>query len=105
MITDVDVLIVGGGWTGVSAALTLHEHNGAHPDGALTFAVLEGHSSQLGGRARSYEHEWIDEKGTRRTTAFEHGAQYVGQEQSAVWELIRRAIELGLIARDDVVDG
>jgi len=38
MITDVDVLIVGGGWTGVSAALALNDHNTAHPDEAVTFA-------------------------------------------------------------------
>lgn len=105
MITEVDVLIVGGGWTGVSAALTLHEHNAANPEVALTFALLEGHPSRLGGRAKSYEYEWTDEKGARRTTDFEHGAQYVGSQQSALWELIQRAIEQGLIARDDLVDG
>jgi len=105
MITDVDVLIVGGGWTGVSAALALHEHNGAHPDAAVTFALLEGHPSRLGGRAFSYEYEWLDATGARRTTAFEHGAQYVGQSQTALWELIQRAIEQGLLSRDDLVDG
>jgi monoamine oxidase len=105
MVTDVDVLIVGGGWTGVSAALTLHEHNAAHPDDALSFALLEGHSSRLGGRAHSYEYEWTDEQGVPHKTAFEHGAQYVGKEQSALWELIQRAMEQGLIARDALVDG
>ena len=105
MITEVDVLIVGGGWTGVSAALTLHEHNTAHPNDALTFALLEGHPSRLGGRANSYEYQWTDQNGVRRTTDFEHGAQYVGKQQTALWELIQRAIEQGLIARDDLVDG
>src|SRR6185369_627120 len=105
MVTDVDVLIVGGGWTGVSAALTLHEHNAAHPDDALSFALLEGHSSRLGGRAHSYEHEWTDDQGVRRKTAFEHGAQYVGKEQTALWELIQRALEQGLISREALVDG
>jgi monoamine oxidase len=105
MITEVDVLVVGGGWTGVSAALTLGEHNAANPDDALTFALLEGHASRLGGRAYSYEYEWTDEKGAPRTTAFEHGAQYVGTQQTALWELIQRAIEQGLIARDELVDG
>ncbi len=105
MITDVDVLIVGGGWAGVSAALTLHEHNAAHPDDAVTFALLEGHPSRLGGRAFSYEYAWTDQKGVRRTTAFEHGAQYVGQEQTALWGLIRRAIEQGLITEDELVNG
>jgi len=104
-VTEVDVLIVGGGWTGVSAALTLHEHNAASPEKGLTFALLEGHPSRLGGRARSYEYEWLDEKGERRTTAFEHGAQYVGNQQSALWALIQRAIEQGLISRDALVDG
>jgi len=105
MVTDVDVLIVGGGWTGVSAALTLHEHDAAHPDDALSFALLEGHSSRLGGRAHSYEHEWTDDQGVRRKTAFEHGAQYVGKEQTALWELIQRALEQGLISREALVDG
>lgn len=105
MVTEVDVLIVGGGWTGVSAALTLHEHNAAHPDDAVSFTLLEGHGSRLGGRAYSYQHEWTDEQGVRRTTAFEHGAQYVGSQQSALWELIQRAIEQGLISRDALVDG
>jgi len=63
MITEVDVLLVGGGWTGVSAALTLHEYNVANPDAALTFALLEGHASRLGGRAYSYDYEWTDETG------------------------------------------
>jgi len=105
MITDVDVLIAGGGWTGVSAALTLHEHNVRNPDKAVTFALLEGHPTRLGGRAYSYEHEWVDESGARRKTAFEHGAQYVGNQQTALWALIQRAIEEGLIARDALVDG
>jgi len=104
MITDVDVLIVGGGWTGVSAALTLHEHNLAHPNDALTFALLEGHSSRLGGRTHSYEYAWNDQ-GSPHTTAFEHGAQYVGRTQSAIWELIQRATEQGLISRDALIDG
>lgn len=102
---EVDVLIAGGGWTGVSAALTLHEHNARNPDKAVTFALLEGHSSRLGGRAYSYEHEWLDEVGTRRTTHFEHGAQYVGTQQTALWGLIRRAIEEKLIPEDALVDG
>lgn len=105
MITDVDVLIVGGGWTGVSAALTLHEHNAAHPDNAVSFALLEGHGTRLGGRANSYDYEWIDENGAPRRTAFEHGAQYVGNTQTALWELIQRAIEQGLIPRDALVNG
>jgi len=105
MITDVDVLIVGGGWTGVSAALTLHEHNGSHPDSAVSFALLEGHASRLGGRANSYDWEWTDEQGVERRTAFEHGAQYVGNTQTALWELIQRAIEQGLIPRDALVNG
>jgi len=105
MITEVDVLIVGGGWTGVSAALALHEHNAANPADAVSFALLEGHANRLGGRANSYEYEWTDEHGVRKTTDFEHGAQYVGSQQSALWGLIQGAIEQGLISRDDLVDG
>jgi len=104
MLTDVDVLIVGGGWTGVSAALTLHEHNMAHAADAVSFALLEGHSSRLGGRTHSYEYEWTD-NGAPHATAFEHGAQYVGRQQTAIWELIQRATEQGLISRDALVDG
>jgi monoamine oxidase len=105
MSTDVDVLIVGGGWTGVSAALTLHAHNAANPNDAVSFALLEGHPSRLGGRANSYEYEWIDGNGVPRSTAFEHGAQYVGNAQSALWELIQSAIGQGLIPADALVDG
>jgi monoamine oxidase len=105
MITEVDVLIVGGGWTGVSAALTLQEHNAANPNHAVSFALLEGHPSRLGGRANSYQYEWTDEQGQLRKTDFEHGAQYIGHQQTALWELIQRAIEQGLVARDDLVDG
>ena len=105
MSTDVDVLIVGGGWTGVSAALTLHEHNSSHPDSAVSFALLEGHATRLGGRANSYDYEWTDENGVTHRTAFEHGAQYVGSTQTALWELIQRAIEQGLIPRDALVNG
>ena len=102
---DVDVLIVGGGWTGVSAALRLEEHNTANPDNAVTFALLEGHPKRLGGRAFSYTYEWKDEAGVVRTTAFEHGAQYIGQSQSALWALVQQAIKQGIISPDALVDG
>jgi monoamine oxidase len=105
MVRDVDVLIVGGGWTGVSAALTFHAYNTAHPDSPLTFALLEGHPSRLGGRAFSYGYEWKDQTGALRTTSFEHGAQYVGRSQSALWKLIQQAIEQGLLSPDELVDG
>ncbi|MBX3246299.1 MAG: FAD-dependent oxidoreductase [Myxococcales bacterium] len=105
METDVDVLIVGGGWAGTSAALALHEHNLKHPKDALRFALLEGHADRLGGRAYSFEHTFEGPDGKPRKTSFEHGAQYIGQEQKAIWGVVQDAIARGLIAADDLVDG
>jgi monoamine oxidase len=105
MTTELDVLIVGGGWTGVSAALALHEHNSANPDKAVAFALLEGDQSRLGGRAYSFVHTWTDKLGVQRSARFEHGAQYVGSEQTSIFQLIQQAIDRGLISKDDFVDG
>lgn len=61
---DVDVLIVGGGWAGTSAALALHDHNLKHPAAPVRFALLEGHASRLGGRAYSFEHTYEGSDGS-----------------------------------------
>ncbi len=104
-MTDVDVLIVGGGWTGTSAAMALHAHAQANPGEAATFALLEGHPDRLGGRAFSFPHTWKDADGNEHTTHFEHGAQYIGQDQEAIWGLVQEAIAQGLIDEDALVDG
>ena len=102
---EVDVVIVGGGWTGVSTALAFEKHNAAFPDKPVRYVLLEGHADRLGGRAYSYPYTWKDADGNEQTTHFEHGAQYIGKEQTAIWTVVQQAIELGLIDANDLVDG
>lgn len=79
--TKTQVLIIGGGWTGVSAAKELQGL------GITDFRILEAHPDRLGGRAFSYAYE----PETIRTgpRSFEHGAQYIGVGQPAIWNLAK----------------
>lgn len=106
-----DVVIVGGGFTGVSTAMRLHEYNEQQqkkPESArklVSFLLLEGDSSRLGGRARSEPVTWQGLDGKSETAFFEQGAQYVGEKQFAIWEWIEQAIKDGAIPEDSLVDG
>lgn len=104
MEEETDVLIVGGGWAGVSAALALNKHNQENPNARVDFLLLEGHADRLGGRAFSFPHCWTQE-GQAQTTYFEHGAQYIGRDQRTIWNLVQSAIADGLISENDLVDG
>jgi len=98
-----DVLIIGGGWSGVATALEIHEHNTTSKD-KVSFALIEAQDDRLGGRAYSFTENWTHD-GKPQSTAFEHGAQYIGTTQTAIWGVVQKAIKDGLIAEDDLVDG
>lgn len=85
-----EVLIIGGGWTGVSAAAELTKLG-------IDFQILEAHPDRLGGRAYSFEYNPIP--GSPTKLFWEHGAQYIGTEQTAIWALVQEH------CKDDLVDG
>ncbi len=72
--SEVDVLIIGGGLSGLSAALKVKDEAGSTP---LSYLVLEG-NARLGGRTLT--------RGQDR----DFGAAYVGASQHHVQHLIRR---------------
>jgi monoamine oxidase len=78
-VTSVDVLIIGGGLSGLSAALKLKDENDARAPGQppVTYLILEG-SERLGGRTLT--------RGADR----DFGAAYVGASQHHIQHLIRR---------------
>lgn len=80
----VDVLIVGGGFTGLAAARELNELG-------ASFRLLDAFADHLGGRAYSYDPK------TRPGTPlrFDHGAEYVGDLQNEVMQLIREELPEG----------
>ncbi|MBP7682197.1 MAG: NAD(P)-binding protein, partial [Deltaproteobacteria bacterium] len=85
-----DVLIIGGGWTGVSAATELAKLG-------VDFQLLEADPVRLGGRAYSFEYN--PNPSSPHKLYWEHGAQYVGQDQTAIWALIQEHCP------DQLVDG
>ena len=102
--TVFDIIIVGGGWSGVSSALGLEDHNKSTTNSPIKYLLLEGHSDRLGGRAYSVPHSWTED-GKERQTYLERGAQYIGENQTAIWNLVQDSIAKGLISKDDLVDG
>ena len=87
-ITTTDVLIIGGGWTGVAAARELFDRNEeARSKGLPTveFRLLEADPERLGGRAFSYGYRPSGEEGPE--LRYEHGAQYIGNQQTEIWKL------------------
>lgn len=85
-----EVLIIGGGWTGVAAATELAKLG-------VDFQLIEADPTRLGGRAYSFEY---NPNGAGAPKLFwEHGAQYVGQDQTAIWGLIQEHCP------DQLVDG
>ncbi len=78
-----DVLIIGGGFCGCSAAMSLHE-------AGVDFQLLEAASGHLGGRAFSFP--WSPSGTDGVTYHFEHGAQFVGVEQPSIMKLIHEHV-------------
>ncbi len=76
---EAEVLVIGGGWTGVSAAVELEARG-------IAFKLLEAHPDRLGGRAYSFAYN-PHEGG--EPLHWEHGAQYIGKAQTAIWALIQ----------------
>lgn len=85
-----DVLIIGGGWTGVAAATELAKLG-------IDFQLLEADPARLGGRAYSFQYN--PNGPDAQKLYWEHGAQYVGQDQTSIWELIQEHCP------DQLVDG
>ncbi len=85
------VLILGGGYTGVLAALELSKLG-------IDFHLLEADKSRIGGRAFSFKHQ-------PGGATFEHGAQYIGEEQTEIWSLAKEYtpanIVDGFVAREE----
>lgn len=73
-----DILIIGGGFTGITAAAEL-EKAGAN------FALLEAHPERIGGRAHTFGYR-VGGPG-QKEYFFEHGAQYIGHAQTEIWGL------------------
>lgn len=86
---ETEVLIIGGGWTGVSAAAELTKMG-------VSFRLLEADPSRLGGRAYSFAYN-PDPEGP--PLYWEHGAQYIGTSQTAIWELAQQHCP------DQIMDG
>jgi monoamine oxidase len=87
-ITKTDVLIIGGGFTGLSAARTLADL------GLDDFVLIDSYGSHLGGRAFSYPAPG------GQPLRYDHGAQYVGDLQNTIMAPIR-----DLLADDELVNG
>ncbi len=86
---ETEVLVIGGGWTGVSAAVELEARG-------IDFKLLEAHPDRLGGRAYSFE--YTPHEGGE-PLHWEHGAQYIGRAQTAIWALAQAH------CRKEIVDG
>lgn len=84
-----DVVIVGAGFTGITAARELARRG-------LSVRVLDAFPAHLGGRAFSYD----PEPGSGKATRFDHGAQYVGDTQNEIMQLVRE-----LLPPDALVNG
>ena len=76
-----DVLIIGAGWTGVSAAAELHA-------AGVDFELLEANPDHLGGRVYSFGYR-PGPPGSQEYF-FEHGAQYIGKMQTEIWALVQQ---------------
>jgi monoamine oxidase len=86
--SEVDVLIVGAGFTGLSAATELKNLG-------VRFRIIDAYSDHVGGRAYSYDPD--QPAGT--ALRFDHGAEYVGDMQNEIMALIARR------APNDLVNG
>lgn len=75
---DCDVLVIGAGWTGISAAQSL-------VDKGLDVQVLDQYDDHIGGRSYAFG---IEPNNTELW--YDHGAQYVGDNQNEIMALIQK---------------
>ena len=78
-LRSVDVLIIGGGFTGLTAARELTKKG-------VPCIVLEGSADHLGGRAYGYK---IRPTKNPHELSFDHGAEYVGDLQNEIMDVVR----------------
>lgn len=81
---ELDVIIVGAGFTGLAAAAELSKLG-------ASFVVLDAYTDHLGGRAYSYDAPVPSGSPLR----FDHGAQYVGDAQNAIMDVVREKLPAG----------
>lgn len=81
----IDVVIVGGGFTGIAAARELSALG-------LSFVLLDAYDDHLGGRAYSYDLAAGDP-----ALRFDHGAEYVGDLQDEIMLQIRELLPAGAL--------
>lgn len=74
-----DVIIIGGGFTGISAARELQKLG-------VKFKLLDSFTDHLGGRAYSYD------PGHTNGVRFDHGAEYIGDLQNDIMQLIKEEL-------------
>jgi monoamine oxidase len=82
------VLIIGGGFTGVMAAVELEKLG-------VDYRLLEAHPDRLGGRAYSYA--YMPHTKAPGGPVFEHGAQYIGHDQSEIWALANEYVKTSIV--------
>ena len=87
-VLTTDVLIIGGGLTGLTAAAELHRAK-------VKFALLEAHPERLGGRVKTSARP-ASGPGSK-DYHFDHGAQYIGQTQSEIWRLAQEHLPHAVI--------
>jgi monoamine oxidase len=81
---ELDVIIVGARFTGLAAAAELSKLG-------ASFIVLDAYADHLGGRAYSYDAPVPSGSPLR----FDHGAQYVGDAQNAIMDIVREKLPPG----------
>ncbi|MFO0555762.1 MAG: FAD-dependent oxidoreductase [Polyangiaceae bacterium] len=83
---ELDVIIIGAGFTGISAARELKELG-------ASFRVLEAFDTHLGGRAYAYDAKHASDTPPPQVAGlplrFDHGAEYIGDLQNSIMSIIR----------------
>ncbi|EYF04102.1 flavin monoamine oxidase family protein [Chondromyces apiculatus] len=83
-----DVLIIGGGLTGLTAAAELHRAK-------VSFALLEAHPERIGGRVKTMARAACGPGS--KDYHFDQGAQYIGQTQTEIWRLAQEHLPHAVI--------
>ncbi|HSO00499.1 MAG TPA: NAD(P)/FAD-dependent oxidoreductase [Candidatus Nanopelagicales bacterium] len=83
-----DILIIGGGLTGITAAAELAEAD-------VDFALLEGNPERIGGRIRTFGYQ-AGGPGSKEYF-FDRGAQYIGRDQTEIWALANQHLPHAIV--------